>query len=69
MIALLGPRQLGKTTLAKHAFKKHIFVSLGDPENAELVRTDPKGCLRKYENEEGIIIDEFQNVPELLPYL
>ena len=34
-----------------------------------LIKTDPKGILRKYENEHGIIIDEFQNAPEILSYI
>jgi uncharacterized protein len=69
IIALLGPRQAGKTTLARHTFANYAFVSLDDPEFNTLARTDPKGFLRKFDNEDGIIIDEFQNAPELLPYL
>lgn len=69
VIALLGPRQSGKTTLAKHAFKNHVFLNLDDFELLALIKEDPKGMLRKYENEHGIIIDEFQNAPELLSYI
>jgi len=32
VIAILGPRQSGKTTLAKSVFSKHIYVSLGSVE-------------------------------------
>jgi len=69
VVALLGPRQSGKTTLAKHAFKDHVYLNLDDLELLNLIKTDPKGMLRKYENERGIIFDEFQNVPELLSYI
>lgn len=69
VIALLGPRQSGKTTLSKHAFKNHVFLNLDDLELLSLIKNDPKGILRKYENEHGIIIDEFQNFPELLSYI
>lgn len=69
IIALLGPRQSGKTTLARHTFKNHAFLTLDDLELLNLIQTDPKGVLRKYENEHGIIIDEFQNAPDLLSYI
>lgn len=69
VIAILGPRQSGKTTLAQHAFKKHVFLDLDDLELRNMAHHDPKGFLRKYENKHGTIIDEFQNVPELLSYI
>ena len=69
VVALLGPRQSGKTTLAKHTFKNHVFLNLDDLELRNLIQTDPKGILRKYENDYGIVIDEFQNAPELLSYI
>ena len=69
VIALLGPRQSGKTTLARYTFKNYIFLNLDDLELLNLIKNDPKGVLRKYENEHGIIIDEFQNFPELLLYI
>ena len=65
----MGPRQSGKTTLAKHTFKKYAYLNLDDLELLNLIKIDPKGILRKYENEYGIIIDEFQNAPELLSYI
>lgn len=69
VIALLGPRQSGKTTLAKHTFDKHVYVNLDDIELLTIIKNDPKSFFRKYENEHGIIIDEFQNFPELLSYI
>jgi len=69
VIALLGPRQSGKTTLVRHTFKNHVFLDLDDLELLDLIKKDPKGVLRKYENEHGIIIDEFQNAPDVLSYI
>ncbi len=69
VIALLGPRQSGKSTLAKHFFKKHTFLNLEDLELRTLALQDPKGFLRAYENPHGIILDEFQNCPDLLSYI
>jgi len=69
VIALLGPRQSGKTTLAKHTFKNYAYLNLDDLELLSLIKADPKAILRKYENDHGLIIDEFQNFPELLSYI
>lgn len=69
VIALLGPRQAGKSTLAKHAFKKHLFLNLEDPELREFATQDPKRFLQEYENKHGLILDEFQYVPHLLSYI
>lgn len=69
VVALLGPRQSGKTTLARNHFKKHKYVNLEDLETREFIKNDPKRFLREYENEHGIIIDEFQHIPEFLSYV
>lgn len=69
VVAILGPRQSGKTTLAKHVFKNHAYLNLDDLELLNIIKNDPKGTLRKYENAHGIIIDEFQNFPDLLSYI
>lgn len=69
VVAVLGPRQSGKTTLAQHTFKKHIYLNLEDMDLLHEAKTDPKGMLRKYENEHGLIIDEFQYAPDLLSYI
>jgi len=69
VIALLGPRQSGKTTLVRHAFPQHAYVNLDDLELRNQAQSDPKGFLRTHENEHGLIIDEFQNVPDLLLHI
>ena len=69
VIAVLGPRQSGKTTLARNYFKKHLYVNLENPEFRSFAMEDPKRFLREYENGHGLIIDEFQYVPQLLSYI
>ena len=66
VIAILGPRQSGKTTLAKEVFKSYTYLSLEDPKTRDLAQEDPKAFLELYENSFGIILDEFQLVPQLL---
>lgn len=68
-VAILGPRQSGKTTLAQHAFPSHRYVSLEDLDVRLRAETDPRLFLQEYPNEHGIILDEIQNVPSLLSYI
>jgi predicted AAA+ superfamily ATPase len=67
VITITGPRQSGKTTMIKHLFPDKRYISLEDPDNYEIAKTDPRGLLSKYL--EGIILDEVQRVPELLSYI
>lgn len=69
VVAILGPRQSGKTTIAKAFFKNHQFINLEDPDMRAYAKNDPKDFLKKYRNEHGLIIDEFQYVPELMSYI
>jgi predicted AAA+ superfamily ATPase len=69
IVAILGPRQSGKSTLAQQVFNQHIFINLEDLELRQIALDDPKGFLHKYENAHGIILDEFQNCPQLLSYI
>jgi len=66
-LAITGPRQSGKTTLARMAFPKKDYVSLENPDTRELATEDPRGFLSKYEA--GAILDEVQNCPALFSYL
>lgn len=69
VIAILGPRQSGKTTLAREFFKNYRFLSFEDPAIREFASSDPKGFLREYENTHGLVLDEFQYVPHLLSHI
>ncbi|HOW88469.1 MAG TPA: ATP-binding protein [Candidatus Omnitrophota bacterium] len=68
--ALLGPRQCGKTTLAKHFFRGHsgktAYYDLENQEDAALLK-NPQTVLAA---DKGlIVIDEIQRRPDLFPVL
>jgi Predicted ATPase (AAA+ superfamily) len=67
VICISGPRQSGKTTIAKKAFPDKPYISLEDPDIALLAREDPRGLLDSYKD--GVILDEAQAVPEIFQYL
>ena len=67
VVTILGPRQAGKTTLAKMAFPNYNYVSLEEPQMRELATIDPKTFLKRYGP--PAILDEVQRVPELLSYI
>ena len=69
VIGILGPRQSGKTTLARNIFKNHKYLSLEDLDLRLMAKKDPRTFLIANRNDNGIIIDEFQYVPELLSYI
>lgn len=67
MVSITGPRQSGKTTLARMVFKELEYVSLEEPNEREFALQDPKGFLRRYAG--GVILDEVQRAPLLLAYI
>ena len=69
VLALFGPRQSGKTTLARNLFPTYRYVNLESFEEQEFAASDPKGFLMRFQNEEGVILDEIQKTPKLLSYI
>ena len=67
VITLTGPRQSGKTTLAKSLFAGKPYVSLEDPDIRRFAAEDPRGFLATYQ--QGAIFDEVQRAPDLASYL
>jgi predicted AAA+ superfamily ATPase len=67
VISLLGPRQAGKTTLARTVFPEKQYVNLELPEIRLMAELDPMRFLEKYP--EGAILDEIQHLPTLLSYI
>lgn len=63
VVAITGPRQSGKTTLAKMAFPQKRYVSLDDKSMREIAKSNPNDFLKAFPN--GAIIDEAQKVPEI----
>jgi predicted AAA+ superfamily ATPase len=69
-IAIFGPRQSGKTTLAQTTFPDYTYINLEDFQEKEFATTDPKGFFERYlKNNHGIILDEIQKAPSLLSYI
>ena len=67
VITLTGPRQSGKTTLARAAFPDKPYVSLETPDEREFALTDPRGFLARFPA--GAILDEVQHAPALLSWI
>ena len=67
VVTILGPRQAGKTTLAKHTLQGYDYSNLESPETREFARNDPKAFLAQFKGRS--IIDEIQHVPDLLSYI
>ena len=68
-VAVVGPRQSGKTTLCRTVFPQKPYLSLENPDVFEFATTDPRGFLSQFNNENGAILDEIQKVPHLFSYL
>lgn len=66
-IGITGPRQSGKTTLARHVFQDKPFVSLEPLDTRTFAQNDPRGFLEQYLD--GAILDEVQRCPDLFSYL
>ena len=67
VIGITGPRQSGKTTLAKKLFSKYTYTTLENPETRAFAEKDPKKFLTTFKN--GLIIDEIQYIPKLFSYI
>ena len=63
IITITGPRQSGKTTLAKMLFPNKDYISLEDIDNRSYAINDPRGFLLEFPD--GAIIDETQRAPDL----
>lgn len=68
ILVITGPRQSGKTTLARATFPDHLYISLEDLDERAFANEDPRGFLARFDNQ-GVILDEVQQVPSLLSYI
>ncbi|NLS96896.1 MAG: ATP-binding protein [Planctomycetaceae bacterium] len=67
-ILISGPRQVGKTTLLRHAAEaERRYVTLDDPQARTLAKDDPGLFLQRFAP--PVLIDEIQYAPELLPHI
>jgi predicted AAA+ superfamily ATPase len=67
VVTLTGPRQSGKTTLARAEFPHLPYASLEDPDTRRFALEDPRGFLAQHAA--GAVLDEIQRAPELASYL
>ncbi len=64
VVLLVGPRQAGKTTLARrYARAERPYITLDDPATLAAARADPSGFVRGLKQ---AVIDEVQRAPDLL---
>ena len=63
VVGITGPRQSGKSTLAKMTFPEKKYISFDDKSIREIAIANPKDFLLAFP--EGAIIDEAQKVPEI----
>lgn len=64
VVLVVGPRQAGKTTLAKlYANRDRPYITLDDPATLAAARSDPTGFIRGLKQ---AVIDEVQRAPNLL---
>jgi len=66
IVAILGPRQIGKSTLARSALGGFTFFDLEDAADLDRVRADPAFVLQEHPR---IVFDEVQRLPEIFPLL
>lgn len=67
-LLILGPRQVGKTTLARLAFPRARYVDLEAPANQDWFAADPRHALDAIDAS-TVILDEAQAVPGLFAAL
>ena len=65
-ISILGPRQIGKSTLARLAFPRYVLLDLEDPIALDRLQADPLLVLQENRH---LVIDEAQRMPTLFPVL
>jgi predicted AAA+ superfamily ATPase len=66
VVTLVGPRQAGKTTLAR-ALGARPYANLEEPETRRFAQDDARGFLAQFPD--GAVLDEIQRVPELLSWI
>ena len=68
ILVVLGPRQCGKTTLAKEFLgKNYSFLDLERPSDFAKLSLEPELYLKSVTS--PLIIDEAQRMPEIFPIL
>lgn len=63
VVGITGPRQSGKSILAKHTFPDKPYKTFDDEETMNLAKNNPKDFILALKD--GAVIDEAQRVPEI----
>lgn len=66
-VTITGPRQSGKSTLARATFGAIPYANLEAPDTRRFAAEDPRSFLAQFPD--GAVLDEIQRVPDLLSYL
>lgn len=67
VVSITGPRQSGKSTLAKALFPEYTYVSLEDEDVRSFAINDPRAFLARFGRQS--VIDEAQRAPSLFSYM
>lgn len=67
VVTITGPRQAGKTTLARMEYPHYQYCNLENPEIRKLSADDPNAFFQEFKY--PLIIGEVQRNPELLSYI
>ena len=68
-VLILGPRQVGKTTLVQRAFPQVPYCDLEDPSTRELFDSEPRFQIEQRSAGARLILDEAQAVPRVFSAL
>jgi uncharacterized protein len=66
-MCITGPRQSGKTTLAKMLFKGKPYISFENPGTQQQAEADVAAFMKRYR--QGAILDEVQRLPDIFRQL
>lgn len=67
VVAVIGSRQCGKSTLVRDAYPDWKYYDLERPDDYQLITSDPVGFFNRHQD--NIIIDEAQQFPDLFAVL
>ena len=67
VVALVGPRQVGKTSILERTFPNYGYVSLDVASNAEAAETRPQEFLQRHPP--PVIVDEVQYAPSFFRHI
>jgi hypothetical protein len=67
VVVLIGPRQVGKTSVLEHTFPKYRYASLDVAAHAEMAETRPQDFLAQFPP--PVILDEIQYAPSFFRHI